>query len=42
VVTEPRELAGRFAHFFGTMTQEEASAMQAAIDEAFETISDDS
>ena len=43
VVNRPdaRSLAGRFAPFVGTLTREEAAEMQAAMDEAFETISDD-
>jgi hypothetical protein len=38
---EPRELAGRFGSFVGTLTREEASEMQEAMDQAFEAISDE-
>ncbi len=36
-----RELAGEFGSFVGTRSEEEASEMQQALDDAFETISDE-
>jgi hypothetical protein len=38
---EKRELAGKFGSFVGTLSPEEAAEMQATIDGAFESISDD-
>jgi hypothetical protein len=40
-VREARELAGEFGRFVGTLSEAEAAAMQDAIDQAFETISDE-
>jgi hypothetical protein len=38
---DARELAGAFGEFVGGLTPEEGEAMQAAVDEAFETVSDE-
>jgi hypothetical protein len=40
-VQDPRDLAGKFGSFVGTLSDEEASEMQETLDRAFETISDE-
>lgn len=40
-IQDPREAAGRFAKFVGTLSAEEAAEMTAVMDEAFETISNE-
>lgn len=40
-VRDARDLAGEFGSFVGTLSDEEALEMQATLDQAFETISDE-